>query len=194
MDTHMRNILCATYLSPYGLSNQLSPRNCECGSTVLSKGGGKVQPWLLQNLELLYLRHVRIERFGYVYMLALGFKSQGDTLRLIVFLIIEFQYTHRSSNWDYGFIYFDMAIADDEIWQTPKKATMSSGQMILPKKMYSRQMILPKKMRAQKKAEGLPKTMYPRKMVLPKKMFPLRQKRKRKIRQKMQILFLFSSN
>lgn len=37
---------------------------------------------------------------------------------------------------------------------------MSSGQMILPKKMYSRQMILPKKMRAQKKAEGLPKTMY----------------------------------
>lgn len=31
-----------------------------------------------------------------------------------LFLIIEFQYTHKSSNWDYGFIYFDMAIADDE--------------------------------------------------------------------------------
>lgn len=183
MDTHMRNILCATYPSPYGLSNQLSLRNCECGSTVLSKGGGKVQPWLLQNLELLYLRHVRIERFGYVYMLALGFKSQGDTLCLIVFLIIEFQYTHKSSNWDYGFIYFDQ-----------RRQRCPLGRWFYQRRCTLGRWFYQKKMRAQKKAEGLPKTMYPRQMVLPKKIFPLRQKRKRKIRRKMQILFLFSSN
>lgn len=148
MDTHMRNILCATYPSPYGLSNQLSPRNCECGSTVLSKGGGKVQPWLLQNPKLLYLPHVRIERFGYVYMLALGFKSQGDTLCLIVLLIIEFQYTRIGIMISSILTWLSRMMKE---WQTPKKATMSSGQMILPKKMYSRQMILPKKCAPKKK-------------------------------------------